>query len=70
MECCTFTYRVYIVLSVENQASGYWDSLRYHLKKMVACYWMIFSVFLLQSVQSVNLFHCFVKTADNQMVFV
>lgn len=33
MECCTFTYRVYMVFSVENEAIGYGDLLRYNLKK-------------------------------------
>lgn len=67
MECCTFTYRVYMVLSVENQASGYigWRFIEISFEKngcmLLNDIWCIF----ISKCSKCQLVHCFVKTADN-----
>lgn len=67
MECCTFTYRVYMVLSVENQVSGYigWGLIEISFEKngcmLLYDIWCIF----ISKCSKCQLVHCFVKTADN-----
>lgn len=67
MECCTFTYRVYMVLSVENQASGYigWGYVEISFEKngcmLLNDIWCIF----ISKCSKCQFVHCFVKTAEN-----